>query len=295
MSLSQPRQFYGIHSVTPYSRTTKLFYGIIKVLKGSSLSLQGELVESMGGSQKYPWAIEDAAITSEMSLKFSQYEDFMFELFLGTAPTPVAAEPTGNCSTLTAVNGITAKSATIGVASAGVKSGSEADLKFGKYVVKVVSATTVDVYFSSDLDIARGTNGTFQNDLLKITASALTITAATAVTITNFGIELTGGSGSIAMVTGDTASFEVRPISTGGMTVVIGSSANQTFPEFGCLVMGQKRGNGEMIEADLYRCKAAGMPINFEMNAWSEAEVKVKLFYDSAQDGVFALRFNKSA
>jgi hypothetical protein len=293
MSLSSPRSFFGVHSFTPYSRTDGTFLGTVKVLKGSSLSLSGELTELKGGSSKYPWAVEEGGISAELSLKFSQFEDFLFELFLGKAPDVITTEATGNASTLTNKKGLSVMSATTGIASVGVKTGSESDLKFGKYVVKAVSDTTVDVYFSSDADLARGTNGTYQDDQLKVTASALTITASTPVTIPNFGLELTGGSGTIALVTGDTATFEVRPVNGGGMSVVIGAQSDQSFPEFGSIVMGQKRGNQELIELDCYRCKAAGMPLNFEQGAFAEAEVKVKVLYDSDKDGVFAVRFVK--
>ena len=34
MALTAPRNIFGVHSVSPYSRTDGLFYGIIKVLKG---------------------------------------------------------------------------------------------------------------------------------------------------------------------------------------------------------------------------------------------------------------------
>jgi hypothetical protein len=293
MALSNPRSFFGVHSFTPYSRTDGTFYGTVKVLKSSSLSMSAELIEQTGGSSKYPWNVEDGAISAEMSLKFGQFEDFLFELFLGKAPTAVTTEASGNASALTNFKGTSAMSATTGIASVGVKSGSESDLKFGKYVVKAVSATTVDVYFSSDADIARGTNGTYQNDALKITASALTITASSPVTIPSFGLELTGGSGTIALVTGDTATFAVRPVNNGGMTVRIGSAGDTTFPEFGTICMAQKRGNQELLELDIFRCKSAGLPLNFDQNAFAEAEVKVKVLYDSAKDGIFDVRFVK--
>lgn len=288
MSLSAPRVIFGVHSVTPYKRADGLPYGILKVLGGSSLSLAGELIGLNGGSSKYEWAVEDGRITAEMSLKVKEYPDFLFELFLGKAPTANSAEASGNASTLTNKKGTSTVAAT-GIATVSVKSGSEADLKFGKYVVKVASATTVDVYFSSDADINRGTDGEFQNDALKITASALTIATTTAVTIPNFGLELTGGAGTIAMTTGDTATFEVRPINDKSMTVTIGATTDE-FPEFGAIVMAQKRGNQEMFEIDCLRCKGIGMPLGFEEVAYSEAEIKIKAFYDSAQNAVFKLR-----
>lgn len=289
MALTAPRVIFGVHSFTPYSRSTGLFMGIIKCLSGSSLSLAGELVKLNGGSSKYPWAVEEGKISAEMSLKVKEYPDFLFELFLGTAPTATTAETTGNVSTLTNKYGSTCMSATTGIASVLALSGSETDMKFGKYVVKVVSATTVDVYFSSDADISRGTNGTMQSDTLKITATALTITAATPTTVPNFGIKLTGGSGTIGMTTGNTATFEVRPINDKGTSVTIGSTASD-FPEFGAIIMGQKRSNGEMTEIDCFRCKGVGLPLAFNEGAYSEAEIKVEAFYDSTLDGVFKMR-----
>lgn len=291
--LSDPRGLYGVHSATPYNRTTGAFYGTLKVLDGSSLNVEGSLVELMGGSSKYAWAVETGETKVEMSMKISQFEDFLFELFLGKAPTEVAAEASGNVSTLTSVvAGVF--SATVGIASASAKSGQSASLKFAKYLVKYVSATTVDVYASSDIDFARGTDAVFQNDLLKITATPLTITTGVPVEIPGTGVELTGGSGTIAMTAGGSATFETRPVNAGARTVRIGGSADQTTPEFGCIIMAQKRANGEMTELDCFRCLGSGMPLAFEKNAWATAEIKVKAFYDSAKNGVFDVRYVKA-
>jgi hypothetical protein len=291
MALSAPRSYFGIHSWTPYNRSTGLFYGTIKVLKGSSLSLQGETVKLMGGSQKYPWASEDGPITAEMSLKFNQYEDFVYELFLAKAPTTLSAETTGNVSTLTNKYGTSIFNASNGLDGVEVTSADSADLKFGKYVIKALSANTFDVYFSSDADIGRGTNGVYLTDSLKV-ASALSVASADAV-MADWGLTFSK-AGTPAFTTGDTATFEVRPVNTGGSTARIGGVADQTFPEFGSIVMAQKRGNNELTEFDCFRCKGVGMPIGLEMNSWSEAEVKIDVLYDSDKDGIFDYRFVKA-
>jgi len=291
MALSNPRSFFGVHSVSPYSRATGEFYGILKVIGSSSLSLSGETVPLTGGSSKYPWHVEDGAISSELSLTFREYPDFVFELFLGKAPTTVAAETTGNVSSMTAVTGTSLTNATTGIASIAAESGLTAELKFGRYVIKAASATTVDVYVSSDVDFNRGTDEAYESDLLKITASPLTVTDTGGTTsITNFGLEITGGSGTVALTTGDTVTFQVRPINAGGRTVRVGGSAD-TFPEFGAVVMAKQRGNGELMELDLFRCKAVGAPIGFDENAWSEASVTAAVYYDSAKNGIFDMRF----
>lgn len=290
MSFSDPRVFYGIHSFTPYSRSTGLPYGEIRVLEEASLSMTGALVDLVGGSSKFPWASEDAEISAEVQLKGSQYEDFMFELFLGTAPTANAGEALGSVGTFANTYGATLKHATTGVATATVKAGSELDLKFMKIVLKATSTTAVDVYVKSNADINRGTDGTVQNDLIKVTATPLTIVASTAVTIPNFGIELTGGSGTIGMTIGNTAEFTSRPENSKSMDVRIGSSSGTIFPEFGAITMAQKRGNQELMEIDMFRCKAAGMPVGFTRNAWSKYDIKIKVLYDSVKDGLFDMR-----
>lgn len=290
MSLSDPRIVYGVHSVAPYSRTTGLPYGIAKVLASSNFSITGELNQLFGGASKFAWAIEEANVTAELQLQVKQLESWMFELFLGKAPTDVSTPSTsGAVSTLTSkVTGLV--DATVGIASVSALSGSEADLKFGKYIVKYVSATTVDVYCLSDVDFNRGTDKSFENDALKITASPLTITSGGNVTIPGFGLKLVGGSGTIALVSGGTATFEVHPAYTKTMEVSIGGTSD-TFPEFGCVMVAQQRGNGEMFEIDAYRVKGAGLPLGLTEKEFNQPEITAQAFYDSAKNAVAKVRW----
>jgi len=288
MALSQPRQIFGVHSVSPYSRTTGVPYGILKVLGGSSLSIEGELVESMGGSNKYPWAVESGSNKVELNVKIKEYPDFVFELFLGKAPTSNGAETSGNVSTLTNKYGTLVQAST-GIASVSViASTGPANLKFGKYLVRAVSSTTVDIYCLSDIDFLRGTDGSYSTDGLKI-AAAQTISSGADTNISTYGFKLTGGSGTIGLTTGDTATFEVRPIATASIGASIGV-AGDVNPEFGAVVMAQKRATGEMFEMDLVRCLGSGMAIPLEEFKWSETELKIMGFYDSSLDKVMTIR-----
>jgi len=289
MALSNPRTIFGVHSFTPYNVTTGEFYGTVKVLDSSSLALAGELISLTGGSSKYPWAIEDGLITAELSLAFSQYEDFLIEIMLGKAPTANAAEATGSVTTIANKFGTSTVSATVGIASIGVTAADEGDLKFGKYVVKVASATTVDVYLASDIDITRGTDGVYVNDLLLVESGITIADTSATVAMADYGLEFTSGSGTIAMTVGDTAVFSVRPPNTKSMDVIIGGTSD-SFPEFGAILLAQKRGTSEMFEIDLFRAKAVGLPIGFTKNEWSTAEVTAEAFYDSTRDGVFSMR-----
>ena len=290
MSLSQPRIVYGIHSFAPYRRSNGLPYGIIKVLGNSSLSLSGELVEVRGGSNRYPWAIEDGGITAELSLAMKEYPDFVFELFLGKAVTPVSPSATnGTISDIANVAGTSVFSATTGVATVTLKSGEGNRLKFGKYIVQAASATTVHVYATTDVDFQRGVAKQFVNDALRITESALTITTTTAVEIPGFGLELTGGSGTIGMTENDTAVFEVLPQHNGAIDVQIGSTTDR-FPAFGAIMVAEARSSGELFEIEAFNVRAIGLPIGLTEKEFSEAEVAAQAFYDSDKDAVLRAR-----
>lgn len=290
MALSNPRAVYGVHSVAPYSRTTALPYGIAKVLEGSSFSIKGEMVKLFGGSNRHAWAVEDSTEEAEVAIKAGQVEDWMFEIFLGKAPTLVTTPGTsGAVSTVTNVNGTSAVAST-GIASVSAKSSKLADMKFGKYVIYVESATTVSVYCYSDVDFIRGTDKEFVNDAGKITSSNLTITQSAAVEVPDFGIEITGGAGVIAMTVGNTATFEVHPPYTKKMEVVIGNS-NNTKPEFGLLMVAQQRSTGEMFEIDAYRCKGNGMPIGLQQKEFAKPELNAMAFWDSTKNAVAGFRW----
>jgi hypothetical protein len=288
MALSAPRSLFGIHSVSPYSRTDGTFYGELRVLENSSLSLAGETIDLLGGSNKFPWEAADGAITAEMSLAFSEYPDFVFELFLGNAPTTNSAETGGSVSGFGNVKGTTIKDAANGIDVVELTSGDTADLKFGKYIIKATAAQVFDLFLSSDIDIGRGTDGSYLSDDLKI-ATGLSVASGDAVEAT-FGITFSK-VGTPAFTTGDTAEFYIRPINTSSMDVTIGATANQSFPAFGAVLYAQKKGDGQMIEIDAFNCKAVGAPLNFARNAFSAAEVTVKMLYDSAKDGVFKVRW----
>jgi len=291
MALSQPRPIFSIHSLAAYNRVTKLPYGKqIEVLAGSNLASSQELIDLQGGSSFDNWATERGIRTMELSVTFREYPDWLFRLLLGKNPTVNAAEASGNVGTVANYNGTSTVDATTGIASVTAISGSETDLKLGTYIIKVASATTVDIYALSDLDFATGTDGVFVDDTMKITSSAETIATGADTNITGFGFKLTGGSGAIGMTIGDTAIVEVRPINTGSSEVTIGSRS-EVFCNFGLYMTGQRMGDGRMVTIDAFNATGGGLPINMTEKAWSEGEVTFKLAYDAVQDGLFKYQY----
>lgn len=284
---------YGIHSICPYRISSGLPYGILKVIGGGTMTLTSEFEELFGGSNKFAWAVEAKTISTEWTANVKSMPDFLFEVFMGASVATTAASSTGTTDGFANVLGTSLLDATTGIATATIKTSSEADLGDGFYVVKAVSATTVDVYALSDLEALNGADWAYQDATLKITVSALTITAASASEVPGTGIELTGGSGTIALVTGDTAIFQVRSIHDGYSTITIGASGT-TFPEHSQLCVGQKRANGDTFELELKKVVGSGFPIPFEEQTFSIPELAMKLIYDSDNDQVATLRAKKA-
>lgn len=286
MALSANRIVYGIHSMAPYRRIDKLPYGILKVLGGGTITFSAETEKLFGGSNKFAWASESKTIDSTFTATVKSMPDFLFELYLGAETTQTAASATGSLiQALTNVKGTSLQEASTGVASIGIKAGSEAELKDGKYVVEAVSATTVDVYVMSDIAFDKGTDLTYQNDLLKITASPLTITASGTVDIPNTGLELTGGAGVIGMTVGDTAEAQVAAAHGGVSEIVIGKSQT-TFPEHGLVALSAKRSDGSLFEIEMFKAVGTGFPIALEETVFSIPELTIDLLYDECENAI---------
>lgn len=279
MSLSTNRIVYGIHSMAPYSRSTGEPFGILKVIGGGTLSLSAEFEDLFGGSNKYAWASEAKTISSEFTSTVKSMPDFLFSLYLGASVVTTASSVTGTVvDALANVNGTSVVAAT-GIATIGLKSGSDADLKDAKYLVKAVSATTVDVFAYTDVAFDKGTDLVYEDDLLKITAAPLTITQSAAVDIPDTGLELTGDSGTIAMVTGDTADFRIAASHGGISEITIGESAS-TFAEHGVVALSAKRADGSLFEIEIFKAVGGGFPIALEETVFSIPELTLKLLYD---------------
>lgn len=282
---------YGIHSICPYRISDATPYGILKVLGGGTLALSSEIEELFGGSSKFAFAVEAKTISAEWTASVKSFPDFMFELFLGASVSTTAASATGTVGALTNVLNSSVQDAATGIASVAAKSGSTADLKDGVYVVKAVSPTTVDVYYLTDIEANRigAVNTITLNDAQKVNSTPLTITAATAVEVVGLGVELTGGSGIIAMTADDTARFDVRSEHAGISTIDIGA-AGTTFPEHRQLCLSQKRANGDTFELELYKVIGSGMPIPMEEQTFAIPELSMRLIQDSTEDKVATIR-----
>jgi hypothetical protein len=250
--------------------------------------MEGDTISLLGGSNKFSWQIEDGDIDATLSFTVSEYPNWLFELFGGKAPTQGAAETSGNISAVVDYKGTSVVAAT-GIASVtAIPSTGAPNLKFGKYTIEATAADAFKVYASSDADFGRGTDGSFLDDSLAIFTQT-GATTGTTYDITAFGLRITMGASATAMVAGDTAIFEVRPINTFNRSVRIGGIAD-TFPEFGCLIYAQKSGSGALFEIDAFKMKAIGMNLGADRKAFGQSEYSAKASYDQTLNGICDIR-----
>lgn len=289
MSLSNPEFLYGIHSACFIDRSNGMPLGIVKVLGSAAADLAANRTELFGGSNPFQWANERGTIASSIKLNVKSISSMLYSLFLGATATQVAAEAAGNVGALTNVKGTSVQKATTGIASVSALAGSEADLKFGKYMVKAVNATTVNVYASTDIDFLVGTDAVYEDDYLKITATPLTIATGADVNVPFFGLKLTGGSGTIGMTAGDNAEFYVRPINSGAELITVGQNG-LSIPEFGLILYSQKLSDGSRFELEAYKCVGSGGSIGMTENAFSITDYNIAMLYDSVKNKVFDIR-----
>lgn len=282
------RSIFGIHSVTPYNRTTKKPYGILKVLGGGNLEMTGETEDLFGGSSKYAYASEQTQIGASMTLNVKSYPDFLMELFLGGSVTTLAAASGGEIRNTGNASGDSVIDAATGIDSVSVTSSDEGDLKFGRYVIEATAADTVDVFICTDIDFNRGTKGTYDDASLMRIANDISVTASSATALADFGLDINGGSGTIGMTVGDTAIFDVLPPHTGGSEILVGSET-ATFPSFGAFMLAQKRSNGEIFQVEAYNCIGSGMPFPLQEKAWMISDLSVKVLRDEDEDAVMRI------
>ena len=294
MSLSDPRIIYGVHSITPWSRgNTSLAkgmpYGILKVIGSGSLALSSHIEQLFAGSNKFAWAAESKTVNAELTAKVKAYPGFLFELFLGATVTDSGVDAAGSVANFANGKGASVFEATTGIASVSViPTTGAANLKFGRYAMKATSTTAVKIYALTDIDLHRGTDVDYVGDDLEVSGPH-TVTSGGNTDVASLGLRIAGGSGTIALVSGDTAIFDVLPPSSKSSLIKIGG-ASDTFPEFGADLLAQKRSTGELFEVRAYKVVGNGLPLLMEENSFSQPELKAICQYDSVEDAVFKIR-----
>ena len=291
MALGTPRTIFGITNITPYHVSSQKPYGTARVLSSSNFEFSGEVVSLHGGSSKWAWQNEDSTLDGTLEIVMREVPDWLFQLVYGKAVTTASAASSGTVSSIANALNTSCFDATTGIASV-TAGATTSDLKFGKYTAVVAAGgTTVDLFCNSFIDFGRGTDVSYDDDLLAIESGVAVTDSSGTTAIADFGLTITGGSGTVAMTVGDSATFEVLPVNTGGSTEVTIGATTDTFPSWGCELYAQAQGsgNGRMIKVDIFECKAIGGALPFTANDFGEITITAKVSYNDTRGGVFKI------
>jgi hypothetical protein len=280
---------FGIHNATFKDNLDPDFWGIAKILGSAEADLKQELIPLEGGSSVVPWAAAPGRAAGEITLPIRQYDKQILRFFKpwisGSEVEDTDGESGGSVTTIINAQGTSLVDATTGVASIAVDSATAADLAIGNYKIVATGAATVDIYVDTD---ATG-KVEYQDSDLKINDTAITI-PGTGGTVVYQGIEFTGGSGSIALTTGDVATFSVNPISTYLLDSYFGKTGACS-REFELTIYSECVG-GRIRQVTYPRCIAsASTPITMLENEWASMEVTIQVLQPSTVDYVAASKY----
>jgi hypothetical protein len=278
---------FGIHSATFKDLQDPTYWGIAKIIGSAEADLKQELIPLEGGSSIVPWSAAPGRASGEITLPIRQYDKqilrFLKPWIAGSEVENASGEAAGSVTTIANAKGTSTVEATTGIASVAV--GTAASLKPGNYKVVVTGTATVDIYV--DTDVAGGVE--YQNSDLKINNASITIPGSSA-TVEYQGIEFTGGSGTIALVTGDIATFTVNPISSYLLDSYFGKTG-ACLREFELTIYSECV-NGRIRMVKYPRCVAsASTPLTLMENEWASMEATIQVLQPSSVDYVAASKF----
>ena len=271
--LDAPAQSFGIHNIYFEDLLDPTYSAIAKIIGSAEIDQKPEQIDNTGGDSVVPFASAPGKSASEIPIVIKQFDKqltrFLTPFDSASVVETAAGESGGSVSAIANLVGTSAVDATTGIASVAV--GTAADLRPGRYRVIATGSATVDLYV--DTDVSGGVE--YQNSDLKINSASITI-PGTSATVESEGIEFTGGSGTVALVTGDVAYFDVLPISTYLLETYFGKpGACQR--EFRMKIV-SKCLSGQVRMTEFPRCVgSANMLPNYLEDEFSTMEASIKV------------------
>ena len=272
----QVKYRFGVKALVFYDRDTFKPVGIFRVVSSVEFAREIEKLTLNGGHRNGPWAVEAGEPTNTLTATLMQFPNFAFtELDNAVAVSTTGEDSTGFVDTIANKSGTSVFDATTGIASVAAISGSEALLPAGKIVVVADTTTTVNVYLLGDVG-----NGPIPvTDELPLLAAGVTIPdAGGTVEVAAYGLEFTGGSGTVAMTAADTAFFETRP--TNSKTVKITMPDISDVKELGCILVYPKNSAKQQRIVEFPKVAVAGTPFAANTREFAEFEFTGTPLYD---------------
>lgn len=274
MAVNNPITSFGIYQATVQDLETLEMFQML-ILDSAEPDFSQELVDLRGGGSAFPWASAPGEATGEIKMTVKQFDAGVLKYFSpwedGSITEDTDGEASGNVSTI--VNAVgTSVVAAAGILSSGVVIPTTGVLKFGDYVLKATDANTLDIYVNTDIG-----GVSFTNDALKV--GSIDVTSGGTVDDTNSGVRFTGGASTTAFVTGDCATFSVRPINTYYMQHQIGRVGSSP-REFALTIVGEKIGSKIRMTRFPKCISSGGAGLKFMYKDWATFETTIKILQD---------------
>lgn len=275
-----PKNFrFGIKAIVPYNRETYVPYGFSEVVSSGGIELSGEMVTLQGGSNRYSYDAAHGFIEPKMTVTTKEFPSWIYNLMLGTEPKVTEVKDAGIVQNIMNRKGTSLQSDD---AITGVAVETNGNLKFGRYTVKAVTATTIDIFASSDVDAGEGAASSFLtlfNDQLKVNKTALEVADGKNIEVPQLGITLEVAATVSGIVQGDTFTFEIVPKADYFREVTIGKNTDK-FPVFGMYAISENIKGSSLCLIDCFKCKANGFPQAFNEKSWAESELSIMPLID---------------
>lgn len=265
MTIEKVRDFFGIKYLIPYNLTTKKPLAVLRAVGEISFENTSEAQELNGGHTEAPYDVEYGQPSPVITGTVREYPAELFELLETVTVTENAAETSGNIGTITNNQGTSVYDASNGVSNVTANASLLTSLKFGLYVLVATGAQTLDLHIAGLVD--------GYLDIEAKVVEGISTTASGSVQVDAAGIILTI-TGTPAYTTGDTCSFEVRPVNTGSTEVLVGAGTSPS--EFGLRCVFPRKTDGVLHYIDVFRVSGRGMPWKGVSREFSEFDINLK-------------------
>lgn len=233
----------GVSSVALVDITTKEVAALLQVVDNVNIDLGETVAKLKGGDSNFPYSAAIVDCNDTITIPFKEFPDNFMQLLYRSTQTSGAAEAAGNISTPANVTGTSIISATTGITAA-ITATSGGTLKEGIFVIKAATAAKLNFYAYSDFDDINLSS----DESGLVNATPYTIATGTAANITELGITVTGGSGTIGFTVGDTAIVSIRRINSGYVVTPIGDKKNNKYYEAYLMFQPTPEGNLDYIK-----------------------------------------------
>lgn len=283
MTLSPKASRFGVKAIIPYDRDTLVPYGFSEIIASGGLDLVGEMISLHGGSNRYSYDVAHGYIEPKVTFTTKEFPSWMYTLMLGVEPTVTDVKDAGVVQNIENRKGTSLQSDD---AITGITVTTNSNLKFGRYTVQATAANMIDIYAtSSDVDAGEGAVASFLtlfSDKLKITKSPLELADGKNIEVSQLGITLEVAASISGVTVGDTFTFDIVPRADYFRRVTIGKNTDK-FPVFGMFTVSENVKGSSLTLIECYKCKANGLPQNFNEKSYSESELTIMPVVDGVR------------